>query len=79
MGIDKVRGLTDAELVTELATAKRHLYDLRFQLATRQLTDYTQIPQTRHEIARLLAVMTERRVDGAAAPRPERRPARRRR
>lgn len=77
MGIDKVRGLTDNELVAELATAKRHLYDLRFQLATRQLTDYTQIPQTRHEIARILTVMTERHIDGAAAPRPARRTARR--
>lgn len=76
MGIDKVRGLTDAELVTELATAKRHLYDLRFQLATRQLTDYTQIPQTRHEIARILTVMTERDLDGSVST-PTRRRARR--
>jgi large subunit ribosomal protein L29 len=76
MGIDRVRGLTDAELVTELATAKRHLYDLRFQLATRQLTDYTQIPQTRHEIARILTVMTERDLDGSVTA-PTRRQARR--
>ena len=47
MDIDKVRALTDVELVDELATARRHLYDLRFQLATRQLTDYSQIAQTR--------------------------------
>lgn len=67
MGIDRVRGLTDAELVAELATAKRHLYDLRFQLATRQLTDYSQIPQTRHEIARILSVMTERQLDGVTS------------
>ncbi|HEX5467237.1 MAG TPA: 50S ribosomal protein L29 [Candidatus Limnocylindrales bacterium] len=70
MGIDRIRGLTEAELVTELATAKRHLYDLRFQLATRQLTDYHQIPETRHEIARILSVMTERHLDAGAAARP---------
>ena len=91
MDIDKVRGLTDAELVTELSAAKRNLYDLRFQLATRQLTDYSQLPQTRKKIARILTVMTERRLseaptapgsegDGsgeAAAPEPRGRRSRR--
>jgi len=69
MDIDKVRALTDAELVTELTAARRNLYDLRFQLATRQLTDYTQIPQTRRKIARILTVLTERELaeDGAVA------------
>ena len=62
MDIDKVRALTDAELVTELTAAKRNLYDLRFQLATRQLTDYSQIPQTRRKIARILTVLTEREL-----------------
>ena len=60
MDIDKVRALTDGELRTELGTERRHLYDLRFQLATRQLTDYSQIAQTRRDIARLLTVQTER-------------------
>jgi large subunit ribosomal protein L29 len=69
MDIDKVRALTDLELVNELATARRHLYDLRFQLATRQLTDYSQIAQTRRTIARLLTVLTERQLDPAGQPR----------
>ena len=60
MDIGKVRGLSDQELESELASARRHLYDLRFQLATRQLTDYSQISQTRRTIARLLTVQTER-------------------
>jgi large subunit ribosomal protein L29 len=77
MDIAKVRGLTDAELVTELGAARRNLYDLRFQLATRQLTDPTQIPQTRHTIARLLTVMTERELGDVSGRRPRR--ARRRR
>ena len=65
MDIDKVRALNDVELVNELATARRHLYDLRFQLATRQLTDYTQISQTRRTVARYLTVLTERHLDQA--------------
>ena len=68
MDIDKVRALTDVELVTELATARRHLYDLRFQLATRQLTDYSQIAQTRRAVARCLTVLTERHLDHTGRP-----------
>ena len=68
MDIDKVRALTDAELASELAGARRQLYDLRFQLATRQLTDYSQIPQTRRTIARILTVMTERQLDRDGTP-----------
>jgi large subunit ribosomal protein L29 len=69
MDIDKVRSLTDAELEEELTNARRNLYDLRFQLATRQLTDYSQISQTRRTIARLLTVQTERRLKDATAER----------
>jgi large subunit ribosomal protein L29 len=74
MDIDKVRGLTDGELRTELGTERRHLYDLRFQLATRQLTDHTQLAQTRRSIARILTVMTERNLEPieAAPPPPSR-------
>jgi large subunit ribosomal protein L29 len=74
MDIDQVRTLSDEDLRTELSNQKRHLYDLRFQLATRQLNDYSQIPQTRRAIARILTVMTERQLDpNAAAPRTRRR------
>ncbi len=64
MDIDKVRQLTDAELEEELTTQRRQLYDLRFQLATRQLTDHTQLSRTRRTIARILTVMTERQARG---------------
>jgi large subunit ribosomal protein L29 len=60
MDIDKVRALTDNEIGSELVTARRHLYDLRFQLATRQLTDHSQLTNTRRSIARLLTVISER-------------------
>ncbi|HKZ91518.1 MAG TPA: 50S ribosomal protein L29 [Candidatus Limnocylindrales bacterium] len=63
MEIAKARTLSERELVEELESARRHLYDLRFQLATRQLTDYSQISQTRRDIARLLTVRTERQLE----------------
>jgi len=67
MEIAKARSLSEQELAEELESARRHLYDLRFQLATRQLTDYSQISQTRKDIARLMTVRTERKLDGGAA------------
>jgi large subunit ribosomal protein L29 len=73
MDIAKVRELNDTELYNELATQRRHLYDLRFQLATRQLDDHSQLTQTRRSIARILTVMTERNLDERAvvtAPKP---------
>ena len=77
MDITKTRELTDAELYSELAAQRRHLYDLRFQLATRQLDDHSQLTRTRRSIARLLTVMTERNLDEnavvKAAPAPRRR------
>ena len=60
MDIDKVRALTDQELGSELSTQRRHLYDLRFQLATRQLTDHSQLTQARRTVARVLTVMSAR-------------------
>jgi large subunit ribosomal protein L29 len=67
MEIAKARSLSEQELAEELVSARRHLYDLRFQLATRQLTDYSQISQTRRDIARLLTVQTERELQARSA------------
>ena len=75
MEIAKARTLSEQELLDELASARRHLYDLRFQLATRQLTDYSQISQTRRDIARLLTVQTERRLQAGSATATATRPA----
>jgi large subunit ribosomal protein L29 len=81
MDITKVRELTDSELYGELSSQRRHLYDLRFQLATRQLDDHNQLAQTRRSIARILTVMTERNLDENAlvksAPAPQGRRGRR--
>ncbi len=60
MDIDKVRAMTDAELETALGEAKQELWAARFALSTRQLKDYSSIPQTRRTIARILTVKRER-------------------
>jgi large subunit ribosomal protein L29 len=67
MEIDKVRGLTDGELEEQLRQAKQDLWQARFQLTTRQLKDYSSIPQTRRTIARILTVQRERRDERSRA------------
>ena len=69
MDIDKVRALSDAELEDSLQEARQELWAARFALSTRQLKDYTTIPQARRRIARILTVKRERdvaRTTGAA-------------
>jgi large subunit ribosomal protein L29 len=60
MDIDKVRALSDAELETALRDAKQDLWQARFALSTRQLKEYSSIPQTRRTIARIMTVQRER-------------------
>jgi large subunit ribosomal protein L29 len=62
MDIDKLRALSDAELDQALSDAKRDLWQARFELATRQLKDYTAISGTRRTIARILTVRNERKL-----------------
>ncbi len=66
MDIDKVRALSDAELEDALRQAKQDLWQARFALSTRQLKDYSSIPQTRRTIARILTVQYERKLGRTA-------------
>ena len=65
--IDKLRAMTDAELDQALIDAKRDLWQARFELATRQLKDYTAISGSRRTIARILTVRHERKLGGTSA------------
>jgi len=58
-----MRRLSDPELADELKTAKEELFNLRFQLATRQLKNYRGLPAARKRIARVLTVMDERKTE----------------
>ena len=67
MDIAQVRHLSDAELDNALKEAKQDLWGARFALSTRQLNDYSTIPQTRRTIARILTVQRERQGTAARA------------
>jgi large subunit ribosomal protein L29 len=60
MDLKKIRAMSDAELDDALREAKQDLWGARFALSTRQLKDYSTIPQTRRTIARILTVQRER-------------------
>jgi large subunit ribosomal protein L29 len=72
-GMQELRDLGDEELFERLEADKEELFNLRFQLATGQLDNPMRIKDVRHEIARILTVVTERgtELELDAAPRAE--------
>ena len=60
----ELRRLNDTELATELGSAREELFNLRFQLSTRQLKDYRAIERARKKIARILTLQHERALSG---------------
>jgi large subunit ribosomal protein L29 len=65
MQLKDMRRLSDTELADELKNAKEELFNLRFQLATRQLKNYRGLPAARKRIARALTVLDERKTEAA--------------
>lgn len=64
----ELRRLSDEELAAELKKARDELFNVRFQLATRQLKDPAAIRRTRRTVAQILTVQSERELDRAAVP-----------
>jgi large subunit ribosomal protein L29 len=60
---EELRELPDEELVQRLDGAKEELFNLRFQLATGQLDNPMRIKEVRHEVARIMTVLTERSLE----------------
>jgi large subunit ribosomal protein L29 len=58
----ELRDLPEDELRTRLESAKEELFNLRFQLATGQLDNPMRIKEVRHDIARIMTVLTEREL-----------------
>ncbi|MEX2459986.1 MAG: 50S ribosomal protein L29 [Paenibacillaceae bacterium] len=56
------RNLTSVELVQKIAGFKDELFNLRFQLATGQLDNPSQIRDVRKEIARAKTILREREL-----------------
>ena len=57
--LDGLRDKTADELTVELVTAKKELFNLRFQNATNQLDNTARIREVRKNIARIQTVITQ--------------------
>ena len=65
--VGEIRKLSDGDLAKEVEEAHRRLFSLRLQWATRQITNYRELANTRHRIARLKTVQRQRQLRQAAA------------
>jgi large subunit ribosomal protein L29 len=59
----ELRDLPEEELRSRLDAAKEELFNLRFQLATGQLDNPMRIKEVRHEVARIMTILTERELE----------------
>lgn len=62
MKANEFRNLTTAELEHKVSGFKEELFNLRFQLATGQLDNTSQIHKVRKDIARAKTVLREREL-----------------
>jgi large subunit ribosomal protein L29 len=62
----EVHQLDDTELGQRLRDSYQELFNLRFQKANREITNYTRIGMVRRDIARFKTVLRERELDTAS-------------
>ena len=62
MKVEEMRGLSAEERAKQLEAAHKELFDLRFNLAARQLVNHRQIPRLKKEIARLNTIIKEKEL-----------------
>ena len=62
---EKLREMTEQELIKEEKDLKSELFKLRFQMATNQLENPMQLKQVKKSIARVKTVIREREVKKA--------------
>jgi large subunit ribosomal protein L29 len=59
----EIRDLPDEELLARLEEQKEELFNLRFQGATGQLDNPMRVKQVRHDIARILTILRQRKSE----------------
>ena len=67
MDINKIKGMTSAELSEELKNLLQEQFSLRMQKGMGQMTNVNELSRVRRDIARIKTVMTEKSVEGNAA------------
>ena len=64
MKIKDIRELTTEELTNKVTELKKELFTQRFALATNNLENPMKISQIKKDIARVLTVISERKIKG---------------
>ncbi len=64
MKVSEVRAMSSEELIKQLQTANRELFDLRLKATTKQLVNHREIPRTRRKIAVIQTIIRERELEG---------------
>jgi large subunit ribosomal protein L29 len=62
MRASELRQLTTSELHQRLDEAKAELFNLRFQVESAQLEDFSRLRLVRRDVARILTVLRERQI-----------------
>jgi len=61
----EMRALTTEELEQELERLREEAFNLRFQLATKQLSDHNRLTQVKRDIGRARTILRERELFGS--------------
>ncbi|MFO8101652.1 MAG: 50S ribosomal protein L29 [Dehalococcoidia bacterium] len=65
MHISELRKLSYADLVRELESSRQELFNLRFRLSTKQMTNYREITTVKKKIAKIKTLMREIELIGS--------------
>ncbi len=60
--IDDIRNMNDQDLVENLDSTQKDLMNMRFRIATMQLSDTNSVKKTQRKIARIMTVIREREI-----------------
>jgi large subunit ribosomal protein L29 len=64
MKAEEIRSLSQQDLTGQLEEARRELFNLRFRLATKQLTNHREVRRVKKKIARMETILRERELAG---------------
>tara|TARA_X000001036_G_C20314682_1_gene657955 strand:- start:184 stop:408 length:225 start_codon:yes stop_codon:yes gene_type:complete len=60
-----LKELSDSDLIGTLNDSKEELFNLRFQLVTGQLDNYSRIKEVKKDVARAMTELREREITAA--------------
>ena len=59
MHISELRKMNEADLARELENSRRELFNLRFRLSTKQMTNYREVTSVKRRIAQIKTLIRE--------------------